>query len=116
MIQLLTNFYYEFTSYVIAPILYHCAVDGYVMAFIFTIMELCDTYAGYKLVFAFIFSGLLLRNYIFSIFKAAITLLGSSQMKDKGVQNVLKQLGSTCLTGLRGALSSIRSVLVKLLI
>ena len=60
----------------IAPILYHSSCDGYVLALVFALLELNDTFASYRTYFSFIFAGLLLKNHLFSVFKKSLTLLG----------------------------------------
>ena len=71
-------------------------------------MELSDTFAGYKMYFAFIFAGLLNRNYLFSLFKNSFNLLGStSTASNKAVLNRLKLLGADSLNNLRLIISPI---------
>jgi hypothetical protein len=82
------------------------------MLFIFTIMELCDTFATYKLYFAFLSAGLLSRNYLFTMFKSNVTLLGrtayskSSDTSANRPKNYLKFLGTSNIRSLATSLSS----------
>jgi hypothetical protein len=91
MLTWIHEFLGTYCDYLLAPIFYHSSCDGYALVFIFTVMELCDTFATYKLYFSFTFAGLLYRNYLFSLFKSNLTLLGRNNLV-RGGENPL--LGS----------------------
>jgi hypothetical protein len=92
----------------IAPIVYHSACDGYVMAFIFTVMELNDTFGEYRIYAGFVLVGLLLRNHLFALFKLTKTLLtrtysptNASVRLPQTVSNKVKPLGVQVLNLLK---------------
>ena len=62
----------------------------------FTILELIDTYVGYHIFLLFIFSSLLLRNYIFNFFKNVKCKILSSISKENQElqQNSTKDLSN----------------------
>ena len=100
----------------IAPIVYHSACDGYVMAFIFTVMELNDTFGEYRIYAGFVLLGLLLRNHLFAIFKLTKTLLSRSYTptldSNKNlsvVVNKVKPLGVSVLSLLKLQNSSLKN-------
>ena len=118
MLDWVYSFVVVYFDYLTAPILFHTSCDGYVMAFLFTIMELNDTFAGYRIYFGFIFAGLLLRNYIFSVFKQTTTLLGrglTPSMRNPGstpiVSNHLKTLGGQFWNVMKPRVSNLMKVL-----
>ena len=100
----------------IAPIVYHSACDGYVIAFIFTVMELNDTFGEYRIYAGFVLLGLLLRNHLFNIFKLSKTLLSrsytpnlSSNKNSSVVSNKVKLLGVSVLRLLKSQNSSLKN-------
>jgi len=99
----------------IAPIVYHSACDGYVIAFIFTVMELNDTFGEYRIYAGFVLLGLLLRNHLFAVFKLTKTLLSRSYVPTLGgsktpsvVTNKVKLLGVSVLSILKLQSSSLK--------
>ena len=100
----------------IAPIVYHSACDGYVIAFIFTVMELNDTFGEYRIYAGFVLLGLLLRNHLFNIFKLSKTLLSrsytpnlASNKNSSVVSNKVKLLGVSVLSLLKSQNSSLKN-------
>jgi hypothetical protein len=100
----------------IAPIVYHSACDGYVIAFIFTVMELNDTFGEYRIYAGFVLLGLLLRNHLFSIFKLSKTLLSrsytptlNSSKNTSVVSNKVKLLGVSVLGLLKSQSASLKN-------
>jgi hypothetical protein len=81
-----------FLTYLIAPIIFHTNCDSYILLFIFTILELSDTFTGYRIYILFVFAGLLLRNYLFNVFKSSSILNKSGEGKILPVENNLKNL------------------------
>ena len=109
MLSWIISFFTKFFTYLIAPILFHFPCDGYVIMFMCVIMELCDTFASYKLYFLFLLFSVLARNYLFSVFKSSLTLCGRFfSSKDLGTtpKNKLKTLGASSFTNLKSSLSS----------
>ena len=112
MLEWVTGHLVTYSGYLIAPILYHCACDGYVLTFLFTLMELNDTFAGYRIYLAFILSGLLFKNYIFSVYTTTKVLLGRTSDSKilshrGGNNNHLKLLGPQILNLVKGRFSNI---------
>jgi hypothetical protein len=112
----LVNHLTTFGSYMIAPIVYHSACDGYVIAFIFTVMELNDTFGEYRIYAGFVLLGLLLRNHLFSIFKLSKTLLSrsytptlDSNKNTSVVSNKVKLLGVSVLGLLKTQSASLKN-------
>ena len=77
-------------------------------------MELNDTFAGYRIYLAFILSGLLFKNYMFSVYTTTKTLLGrTSDMKtlsnrsSKLNHNTIKSLGPQVLGLIKGRFSNL---------
>lgn len=81
-----------FLTYLVAPIIFHTNCDSYILLFIFTILELSDTFTSYRIYILFIFAGLLLRNYLFNYFKTSGVLNKNSQTEKSNFQNFLKNL------------------------
>jgi hypothetical protein len=109
MYEWISSFLFTYLEYIVAPILYHTSCDGYVMTFIFTIMELSDTFAGYKIYFTLIFVGLLKRNYLFSLFKNT-SILSNWQSSSKHLHpstNRLKLLGADSINNLKKLLTPV---------
>jgi len=81
----------------VAPILYHCALDGYVAMFVFVVLDFADVFVNYRLYMFFIVSGLLFRNYLFNVFKTSKTLDSKNlhnKVESRVVINNVKLLGS----------------------
>ena len=56
----------------VAPILYHMPLDCFLLSLFATLMELTDTFAGYRTLLFFIFSALLLKNQLLVVLKKSI--------------------------------------------
>lgn len=62
--------------------------------FLFTILELSDTFTGHRLLIFFVFAGLLLRNYFISYFKESDALNKGGTASNQPVTNNLKNLST----------------------
>ena len=60
------------------------------MLFIFTILELNDTFTGYRIYILFLSSGLLVRNYLFTWFKNTPVFVSnlSKNIKNLSMNNI----------------------------
>lgn len=87
----------KFLSYLVAPIIFHTSRDSYVLLFIYTIMELADTFIAYRIFILFVTSGLLLRNYLFNPIKSS-KILNKVTSKIQDFKNDLKGLILNSLT------------------
>ena len=79
-------------------------------------MELNDTFIGYRIYLAFIFTSLIFRNYLFNLFKKTSTLLGpqsnakNSHLNQPVVLNRIKLLGTQVLTLVKPRFSQVFKV------
>ena len=87
----------------IAPILYHSSHDGYVLAFIFALLDLYDTFASDQTDFDSVFDMLSSTVDLFSGSERSLTLLGKLDVMRfvptplKLVINRIKLLGGQVL-------------------
>lgn len=65
----------KFITYLTAPILFHCNVDGYIMTAYFTIHEMGDVYGLFIMATLTTLVVVYYRNSIFAIYLRAKTLL-----------------------------------------
>jgi hypothetical protein len=83
--------------------------------FLFTILELSDTFTGYRLCILFVLAGLLLRNYLSNYFKLSDILKKGKTTTNQPVTNNLKALSTNPTQLTKVLVSQIQSLFKNLL-